>query len=91
MKILTSNIIDGVLLDINMPIMDGFECCQKMKENKDTQNIPVIFLTASTEPSDIRKCKEIGGTTYITKPFDFDHLKDRIERFIVKRFIKNNP
>lgn len=59
---------DLVLLDIMMPEMDGFEVCRKIKENENTKDIPVIFVTAKDEVSDEAKGFEIGGIDYITKP-----------------------
>ena len=59
---------DLILLDIMMPDMDGFTVCQKLKENPQTRDIPVIFLTAKAEVEDERKGLEIGAVDYITKP-----------------------
>ena len=59
---------DLVLLDIVMPGMDGYEVCRKIKSNPDTQNIPVIFLTARTNRKDEEKCFDLGASDFITKP-----------------------
>ena len=59
---------DLILLDIMMPGMDGYEVCQRLKENKDTQDIPVIFVTAMDEMEDEAKGFTVGGVDYITKP-----------------------
>lgn len=60
---------DLILLDIMMPVMNGYEVCKKLKENPRTEKIPVIFLTAKTEIDSIVKGFEAGGVDYITKPF----------------------
>ena len=60
---------DLILLDIMMPGMDGFEVCIKLKENVQTQDIPIIFLTAKTKTDDLVKGFQVGGVDYITKPF----------------------
>lgn len=70
---------DIILLDIMMPIMDGFEVCKLLKENDKTRNIPVIFLTAKTEVDNISKGLELGGVDYITKPFNPKELIARLK------------
>ncbi|MDH5681638.1 MAG: hybrid sensor histidine kinase/response regulator [Spirochaetota bacterium] len=70
---------DLILLDVVMPEMDGYEACAKLKESSLTQSIPVIFLTARTEPDDIVKGFQSGGVDYITKPFNIPELLARVE------------
>lgn len=68
---------DLILLDIMMPDMDGWDTCAKIKDNKKTENIPIVFLTAKTDAVS----KSMGGLAsadYITKPFDMEDLKKRI-------------
>lgn len=67
-----------IILDIAMPEMDGFEVCQKLKENPLTREIPVIFISAFDEPEDIIKGFEIGGEDYIIKPFIPEVVKARV-------------
>ncbi len=69
---------DLILLDVMMPEMDGFETCRQLKSNPDTENIPVIFLTARTETEDIVKGFELGAVDYITKPFNSAELLARV-------------
>lgn len=59
---------DLILLDIMMPEMDGYEVCQRLKEDPETKDIPVVFLTAKSEVDDEKKGLEIGAVDYITKP-----------------------
>jgi diguanylate cyclase (GGDEF)-like protein len=59
---------DIILLDINMPGMNGFEVCRILKENEETKDIPVIFITAESEVADQAKGFELGAVDYITKP-----------------------
>jgi signal transduction histidine kinase len=73
---------DVMLLDIQMPDMDGYEVCQKMKENPTTRDIPIIFLTAKNETSDIVKGFELGAVDYITKPFRPQELFARLRTHI---------
>ena len=65
-----------------MPGMDGFEVCRKIKENKNLQDIPIIFLTAKTETEDIVKGFQIGGVDYITKPFSREELYARVNNHV---------
>ena len=64
-----SNPPDLILLDIMMPEMDGYEACKNLKENEQTKDIPVIFITAMKEAADEAKGFDIGAVDYITKPF----------------------
>jgi two-component system sensor histidine kinase/response regulator len=70
---------DLILLDIAMPMMDGFEVCAELKKDKDTSDIPVIFLTARTESEDILKGFECGAVDYILKPFNATELIARVK------------
>lgn len=67
-----------IILDIAMPELDGYEVCQKMKENPDTREIPIIFISAFDDPADIVKGFSIGGEDYITKPFIPEVVKARV-------------
>jgi sigma-B regulation protein RsbU (phosphoserine phosphatase) len=73
---------DLILLDIQMPEMDGFEVCKKIKSNADTKEIPVIFLTAVIETNKIVQGFELGAVDYITKPFNDSELSARVATHI---------
>ena len=66
---------DLIITDIIMPVMDGFKCCQLIKENLTTCHIPVILLTALTSETDIMKGIELGADDYIQKPFNPNILR----------------
>ena len=70
--------IDLILLDVNMPEVDGFQVCKALKRDPQTKDIPVIFLTAQTDIQYISKAFEAGGVDYITKPFNGVELKARV-------------
>ena len=70
---------DLILLDINMPEMNGYEVCQKLKGNPQTQTIPIIFISALNEVFDKVKAFTVGGVDYITKPFQVEEVFARIE------------
>lgn len=65
---------DLILLDIMMPFMDGYEVCDELKKSKETENIPVIFLTGKDAKSDEGRSFQVGGDMYIKKPFSCDRL-----------------
>ncbi|HEY9628301.1 MAG TPA: response regulator [Coleofasciculaceae cyanobacterium] len=69
---------DLILLDINMPEMDGYQVCQHLKADERTRNIPVIFLSALSDVFDKVKAFAIGGVDYITKPFQVEEVLARI-------------
>lgn len=69
---------DIILLDIMMPGMDGYEICRRIKENKATAEIPIIFLTAMTDINSKTKGFELGAVDYITKPFEILEVKARV-------------
>jgi putative two-component system response regulator len=69
---------DIILLDIMMPEMDGYEVCKRLKADKSTAGIPVLFLTAMTEEQDEAKGLALGAVDYITKPFSPDLVKSRV-------------
>lgn len=69
---------DLILLDVMMPGIDGFETCRRIKQQADTKDIPVIFMTALAETGYKVKGLEVGGVDYITKPFQREELLARI-------------
>ncbi|MCH5268322.1 MAG: response regulator [Lachnospiraceae bacterium] len=67
-----------IILDIAMPEMDGYEVCKALKENAETRDIPIIFISAFDDPSDIVQGFTLGGEDYITKPFIPEIVKARV-------------
>jgi DNA-binding response OmpR family regulator len=78
LNFLENNSPDLILLDIMMPGMDGFETCEKIKENDKTKNIPIIFITAVSETASIVKGFQLGAMDYITKPFRQEEVVARV-------------
>ena len=62
-----------------MPEMDGYEVCQHLKRDSELKDIPVIFISALSETSEKLKAFEVGGVDYVTKPFQFEEVKARVE------------
>jgi CheY-like chemotaxis protein len=73
------NLPDLILLDINMPEMDGFEVCQRLKADDKLAPIPVLFLSALNETRDKVNAFRTGGVDYITKPFQVEEVRARVE------------
>jgi sigma-B regulation protein RsbU (phosphoserine phosphatase) len=76
---------DMILLDINMPDMNGYKVCEHLKADSRLKEIPVIFISALTEQLDKVKAFSIGGVDYITKPFQMDELHARVETHLKLR------
>ena len=70
---------DLVLLDINMPGMNGFEVCKKIRSDKTMSEIPIIFLSAESERESILKGFEVGAQDFVIKPFDSRELLARVK------------
>ncbi|MBI4478079.1 MAG: response regulator [Acidobacteria bacterium] len=75
---------EAILLDWMMPEMDGFETCARLKANPETKNIPVIFVTAKAQESEIDRGLKLGAVGYITKPFDALSLGTQVRAFLGK-------
>lgn len=76
---------DLILLDIMMPEMDGYEVCERFKDDENTRDIPVIFLSALSEVQDKVKAFAVGGVDYITKPFQAKEVLARVETHLALR------
>ena len=73
---------DLVILDIMMPKMDGYEVCEKLKSDPATRSIPIIMLTAKHSIDDLKKAIGVDVDEYITKPFEPELLKKRIDAYL---------
>jgi len=67
-----------ILLDIHMPVLDGYETCRRLKESEDSRDIPVIFLSALGETFNKVRAFELGGADYISKPFELEEVRMRV-------------
>src|SRR6476660_3602862 len=76
---------DLILLDITMPEMDGYEVCQRLKEDEKLRDIPVIFLSALHETVDKVKAFSVGGIDYVTKPFHAEEVQARVQTHLKVR------
>jgi len=78
LEALKNNHFDLILSDIQMPIMNGFEFCKKVKEIESLEHIPVIFISSMDKKEEIIHGFEAGGVDYITKPFSAEEVKIRV-------------
>jgi CheY-like chemotaxis protein len=75
---------DLVLMDVRMPRMTGYEACRVLKANPDLKDIPVVFLSAKGQESEIQQGLEAGAEEYLLKPFAPDQLTNRVKAILGK-------
>ena len=78
----TQIIPDLIMLDVRMPRMTGYEVCEKIKSNRNTQDIPVVFLSAKGQESEVQMGIEVGADEYILKPFSPEQLVERVKSIL---------
>jgi DNA-binding response OmpR family regulator len=76
---------DLILLDTNMPVMNGHEMLERLRADETLKSIPVIMVTARCEPGDISAASALGVSDYVTKPFDFVQLMEKIRTAVRNR------
>ncbi len=69
-----------VLLDLNLPLMDGYQVLECIKQDPRTRHIPVIILTTTDDTTEINRCYELGCSVYITKPVDYEQFSEAIRK-----------
>ena len=87
LDILNKRAFDLVLLDIMMPIMDGYEVLKEMKANEKLKDIPVIMITALDDAVSAARCIDMGAEDYLTKPFDPTLLKARVTACLERKYL----
>jgi CheY-like chemotaxis protein len=83
-----------LLLDIRMPRVDGVEVLRRLKANAGTRNLPIIMLTTTDDPREIKECYDLGCNCYITKPVEYQKFADvmtRLGLFLVIIQLPGNP
>ncbi|MEM9542314.1 MAG: response regulator [Cyanobacteria bacterium P01_E01_bin.42] len=90
LKQLKTYIPDLVLLDIQMPGIDGFETCRQIKANADTAGIPIIFITALSDSASMAKGFSLGAVDYVTKPFQEAEVLARVQTHLQLRNLTKN-
>ncbi|MBX3086166.1 MAG: response regulator [Anaerolineae bacterium] len=69
-----------ILLDLNLPVVDGYRLLERIKAHPQTKSIPIIVLTTTDDLQEINRCYELGCNVYITKPVDYDQFADAIAK-----------
>jgi CheY-like chemotaxis protein len=69
-----------LLLDINMPRVDGVEVLRRLKSDPKTDELPVIVLTTTDDPREVKRCYELGCASYVTKPVEYDRFVEAVRR-----------
>jgi len=69
-----------VMLDLNMPVMDGYQVLERMKADERTRQIPVVVLTTTDDTREVARCYELGCNVYITKPVDYERFCEAVRR-----------
>jgi two-component system, response regulator len=85
------NLPKVILLDIQMPKVNGIEVLEKIKADSQTNAIPVVILTSSNESPDIKKCYKLGANSYIVKPVNFDGYSQAIKELGLYWLLLNRP
>lgn len=77
---------DLIFLDLNMPVMNGFECLASLKKEGRTKNIPVVIFTTSKNHHDIEQARQMGAELFFTKPTNFETLCSKLDKILEMDF-----
>jgi CheY-like chemotaxis protein len=69
-----------VLLDLNLPVLDGYQVLQRMKADEQTRRIPVVILTTTDDRREVSRCYDLGCNVYVTKPVDYEQFSEAIRQ-----------
>ena len=69
-----------VLLDLNLPVLDGYQVLQRMKADERTKRIPVVVLTTTDDAREVSRCYELGCNVYVTKPVDYERFSEALRK-----------
>ena len=67
-----------VLLDLNLPVVDGYQVLERMKADERTKSIPVVILTTTDDTREVSRCYELGCNVYVTKPVDYEQFSEAV-------------
>ena len=80
-----------VLLDLNLPVLDGYQVLERMKADERTKSIPVIILTTTDDPREIARCYELGCNVYITKPVEYEQFSEAMRKLGLLLLVSKIP
>ncbi len=69
-----------ILLDLNLPVLDGYEVLQRIKSNEQSKKIPIVILTTTDDPREVARCYELGCNVYVTKPVEYTEFSEAIRQ-----------
>jgi FixJ family two-component response regulator len=74
-----------LVLDVNMPGIDGYEVCRRMRGMRHLDRVPIAFITSNRTAADLTRAREVGGNDFIVKPFTIQKLQDRVRHWVSRR------
>jgi CheY-like chemotaxis protein len=80
-----------ILLDLNLPVLSGYQVLERIRGDLKTRNIPVIILTTTDDRREIERCYQLGCSVFVTKPVDYQHFADAIRKLGLFLSIANFP
>jgi CheY-like chemotaxis protein len=80
-----------VLLDLNLPVLDGYQTLKHLKGDTRTRNIPVVILTTADNPDEVARCYELGCNVFVTKPVAYEEFSDAVRKLGMFLTIANIP
>lgn len=83
-KVLETTRLDLILLDVNLPWVDGYELCRLIKDHHSLKEVPLVLVSARKSKQDIQQGFDAGCNDYVTKPFDIDYMTGVINRMLLK-------
>jgi len=81
-KLQSGSLPDVIFLDLNMPIMNGFDFLEKFRENEDWKNVPVVIYSTSNQQCDMERAQQLGAQAFLTKPSSMQELHSSLERLL---------
>lgn len=79
---------DLVLLDLNMPVMNGIDCLVEMRKDENLKSIPVVIFTTASDPETIRRTYDLGANAFFKKPNDFQTMRNKLETLLKDKDLK---
>ena len=89
LEVVEISLPDLILLDVMMPGIDGYEVCRRLKSDRMTRDITVVFLTALSEEGDEAKGLALGAVDYITKPFSAELISARVKNYLELKYYRD--
>ncbi|HCX03877.1 MAG: response regulator [Tissierellales bacterium] len=81
-KLAQEIIPDLILLDIVLPGMNGYLVCEALKDEDETKEIPIVFISAKSQEEDIKKAYDCGGVDYVIKPFNHSEIQEILNKYL---------